>query len=96
MLQDTLVFTINRELCAERYASLPIPGEVTNNMICAGLLNVGGRDSCDGDAGGPVFLGNIIIGIVSWGQRCGDADFPGVATSVSSFTNWILATTANN
>ena len=25
-------------------------------MICAGLVNVGGKDSCQGDSGGPLFV----------------------------------------
>lgn len=63
-------------------------------MICAGLLDVGGRAACQGDGGGPLYYndstaGNIIIGIVSWGHGCSDDTLPGVSTAVASYTEWI-------
>ncbi|KAL0819200.1 hypothetical protein ABMA28_008452 [Loxostege sticticalis] len=91
-LLDTQIYTINNELCRQRYLTLPIPGIVTRNMICAGLLDVGGRDACQGDSGGPLYYGNILIGVVSWGHGCANATFPGISTNVASYTNWIAQT----
>ncbi|CAH2054928.1 unnamed protein product, partial [Iphiclides podalirius] len=92
VLLDTTIYTVNNELCAERYLTLPNPGIVTENMICAGLLDIGGRDACQGDSGGPLYLGDIIVGVVSWGHGCANATFPGVSTAVSPYTDWIVAT----
>lgn len=63
-------------------------------MICAADL---GKDSCQGDSGGP--LTAIIkkkllqIGIVSWGNGCALAGYPGVYTNVglSAINTWITA-----
>ncbi|XP_026756600.1 trypsin, alkaline C-like [Galleria mellonella] len=91
-LRDVTIYTVNNDLCRERYQTLPNPVLVTPNMICAGLLDVGGRDACQGDSGGPLYYGDIIIGVVSWGHGCANATYPGVSTAVAPYTNWILDT----
>ncbi|GBP28912.1 Trypsin CFT-1 [Eumeta japonica] len=67
-LQHVTIYVINNELCRDRYIELDSRFIVTPNMICAGLLDVGGRDACQGDSGGPLYYGNIIVGVVSWGH----------------------------
>ena len=90
--------TINQQLCAERYAYLKTqPGyeympQVTDGMVCAGILDVGGKDACGGDSGGPLaHFGDIIVGVISWGYPCGDPVYPGVSARVSYFSNWVVA-----
>lgn len=97
-LQHVDVNVINQELCAERYAHLKtLPGfqnwpDITDNMLCAGILDVGGKDACQGDSGGPlVHDRNVVIGITSWGYSCADAVYPGVNARVSKYTDWISA-----
>nr|ACR15999.2 serine protease 3 [Mamestra configurata] len=92
ILRDVTIFTIDNELCTGRYASLTIPQRVTENMICAGILDVGGKDACQGDSGGPLYYGDILVGVVSWGRGCADPFYPGVSAKVSSYTEWIVAT----
>ncbi len=71
--------------------------QVTENMICAGNLDAGGRDACQGDSGAPL-LGGLDdleqIGLVSFGQGCAQTKKPGVYTRISSFTGWIDASIA--
>ncbi|XP_048053039.1 transmembrane protease serine 9 [Megalobrama amblycephala] len=65
---------------------------ITDNMICAGLLE-GGKDSCQGDSGGPMVSkqGSVWIqsGVVSFGEGCALANLPGVYARVSNYQNWI-------
>ncbi|KAJ8711578.1 hypothetical protein PYW08_008532 [Mythimna loreyi] len=90
-LRDVTIYTINNELCAARYLTLPWPLVVTENMICAGILDVGGKDACQGDSGGPLYYGEILVGVVSWGHGCANATFPGVSTAVSPYNDWIVS-----
>ncbi|MEV0438910.1 serine protease [Streptomyces spectabilis] len=63
----------------------------TKLNFCAG---VEGKDSCQGDSGGPVFRkvpgreAPILIGVVSYGEGCGDQGAPGVYASTSSAKLW--------
>merc|ERR1719387_1210144 len=66
-------------------------------MICAGVEG-GGKDSCQGDSGGPLFLKKadgselVQVGVVSWGNECANAAFPGVYARVSQFASWFCQT----
>ncbi|CAH2102207.1 unnamed protein product [Euphydryas editha] len=86
-LRHVQIWIVNQAVCRSRYGS--ISRTVTDNMICSGHLDVGGRDTCQFDSGGPLLHNNVIIGITSWGQGCGLPRFPGVSTRVSRYTTWI-------
>ncbi|MGV1080591.1 MAG: S1 family peptidase [Candidatus Nanopelagicales bacterium] len=67
----------------------------SRSMICGGIPQ-GGADSCQGDSGGPLtaWAGKeTLVGIVSWGNGCGRAGFPGIYTRVSTYASWIGSTT---
>lgn len=61
---------------------------VTESMLCAGYKK-GGIDACQMDSGGPLVIGNKLIGIISWGSGCAKPGKPGVYTRVSKIRPWI-------
>jgi len=87
-LNKVTVPIISRASCQASYGT----SAVTTNMICAGFA-AGGKDSCSGDSGGPIVDAStgILVGLVSWGQGCAEAGFPGVYTRVGNFVTWINA-----
>src|SRR5688572_27523241 len=69
-------------------------GQITANMLCAGILNTGGKGFCQGDSGGPVVVQNgaqwKLAGVVSFtGSICGSPQTLSVSTRVSNYTTWI-------
>ncbi|NXG41033.1 FA10 factor, partial [Psilopogon haemacephalus] len=65
---------------------------VTDNMFCAGY-NTEVADACKGDSGGPFTVSYrntwFLLGIVSWGEGCGEKGKYGVYTRVSNYIPWI-------
>ncbi|XP_046979059.1 trypsin CFT-1-like [Vanessa cardui] len=88
-LRHVQIWTVNQQVCKNRYAALGY--YITDNMLCSGWLDVGGRDQCQDDAGGPLIHKSVIVGVSSWGHQCGLARYPGVNTRVPRFTSWIQA-----
>ncbi|MBM4251814.1 MAG: serine protease [Deltaproteobacteria bacterium] len=67
-----------------------------DTMICAGHLGVGQADTCHGDSGGPLYVTSAdgkphLLGVVSWGHDCSEADQPGTYTKVSAYRSWLDA-----
>ncbi|KAL6476704.1 hypothetical protein MHYP_G00152030 [Metynnis hypsauchen] len=87
-LQEVQVPIVGNRKCNCLYGV----GQITDNMVCAGLL-AGGKDSCQGDSGGPLVSkqGGVWIqaGIVSFGAGCAQPNFPGVYTRVSQYQTWV-------
>ncbi|KAK4020476.1 hypothetical protein OUZ56_002450 [Daphnia magna] len=92
-ISDVLL-SVDIPVISDADCSAAYGGSVTSSMMCAGGPN-GGIDSCQGDSGGPLFTGTgaeaVQHGIVSWGQGCAQAAYPGVYTQVSYFLDWIAA-----
>lgn len=79
--------------CASKYRNLG--AELTDKQICAG--GVFAKDTCRGDSGGPLMQRRPegiweVVGIVSFGNRCGLDGWPGVYSSVAGYSDWILST----
>ncbi|XP_059187594.1 coagulation factor X [Centropristis striata] len=71
---------------------------VTDNMFCAGYLDVS-MDACSGDSGGPFVVNYrgtwFLTGVVSWGERCAARGKYGVYTRLGNFLTWIRDTMEN-
>uniref|UniRef100_A0A2A4K6F3 Peptidase S1 domain-containing protein n=1 Tax=Heliothis virescens TaxID=7102 RepID=A0A2A4K6F3_HELVI len=86
-LRHVQVWTVNQAICRNRYVGAS--RIITDNMLCSGWLDVGGRDQCAGDSGGPLYHNRVVVGVSSFGISCGDRFYPGVNVRVSRFTSWI-------
>lgn len=71
--------------CSQAYQEIT---RIDSGMICAKATNPP-RDACQGDSGGPLVANGYLIGIVSWGEGCASAFYPGVYTRVSEYEDWI-------
>ncbi|XP_017016922.1 trypsin alpha-3 [Drosophila kikkawai] len=60
---------------------------IRETMICAAAAN---KDACQGDSGGPLVSGGQLVGVVSWGEECALARFPGVFANVAELRDWVL------
>jgi trypsin len=64
-------------------------------MTCAGYV-AGGIDTCQGDSGGPLVAAELparpLVGLASFGDRCGLPGAPGVYTRLSAFRSFVYGT----
>uniref|UniRef100_A0A8B9PSR2 Transmembrane serine protease 5 n=1 Tax=Apteryx owenii TaxID=8824 RepID=A0A8B9PSR2_APTOW len=92
-LKEALVPLIGTKRCN---SSCMYAGELTARMLCAGYPH-GKVDACQGDSGGPLVCQDgatwRLVGIVSWGQGCGEPNHPGVYTNVAQLLPWIYHVT---
>ncbi|CAG9806988.1 unnamed protein product [Chironomus riparius] len=86
--------------CKQFYGSKGV--DIKNTQFCA--LGKDGKDSCNGDSGGPLMKfkkfpnSNIAyymaVGLVSFGpSKCGLKDAPGIYTRISDYMDWIIENT---
>jgi len=83
--------------------------KITDQMVCASAEDgQGGKDSCQGDSGGPMVTKEDssdgqtagqnyeLIGVVSWGWGCANADEPGVYSRMTAQLDWVLQKTSGS
>ncbi|WP_371618318.1 serine protease [Streptomyces sp. NBC_00454] len=80
---------VPRSTCRSQYGT----GAITDSMICAGV-DAGGKGTCKGDGGGPLYKNGTVIGIVSHANGCARAGSSDILTNVASFRTWIDSKTA--
>ena len=99
VLREVKVPFVSDQTCANSYdenkAFLTGGTFDAGTMVCAGDA-LGGRDSCFGDSGGPIFVpgpsgGVVQVGTVSWGYECAYPTFYGIYSrlGVSALHDWI-------
>uniref|UniRef100_A0A182NV84 trypsin n=1 Tax=Anopheles dirus TaxID=7168 RepID=A0A182NV84_9DIPT len=71
---------VKQATCDEVYREVD---PFTKRMLCAGYAG-GGRDSCEGDSGGPLLCRGIQAGITSWGIGCAKPSRYGVYSDVGN------------
>ncbi|XP_078508726.1 transmembrane protease serine 9-like [Lissotriton helveticus] len=101
-LQEVELPLINAQSCDAMYhVNLSVPRDITivqDSMICAGSAR-GGKDSCQGDTGGPLVCQYndawLLAGVVSYRDLCGQPNRPGIYTLVPAYTQWIIQNVPN-
>ncbi|XP_055642437.1 trypsin 3A1-like [Toxorhynchites rutilus septentrionalis] len=83
-LHSVMVPLVKHDDCKAVYARF---GTVlSGQMLCAG--GEPGKDSCVGDSGGPLVCRDKLVGVVSWGRRCGS--HYGIYGNVSTVRGWVI------
>jgi len=89
-LMEVMVKTMSNSQCCAADKAYSC-SDITDPMLCASNP---GKDSCQGDSGGPLVTKGTdgrytLIGVVSWGNGCAQADAPGVYARVTNKLDWI-------
>jgi trypsin len=88
-LQWVTLTTLTNADCRNRH-SAGNAARVFDNTICT--FTRAGQGTCMGDSGGPLAVGNTVIGAVSWGIPCAVGS-PDVYARISSHRAWISSVT---
>jgi trypsin len=105
-LHQVHVPLVSTGLCEEAYAT--IEQAITPRMLCAGGTTLSGQgrtDSCYGDSGGPLVEeepgasqphGDVLLGLVDFGNGCAQVGYPGVYVRVAdpAVANFLQTNTA--
>ncbi|OWZ05253.1 Serine protease trypsin-like protein [Phytophthora megakarya] len=90
-LQRADVELISNEECSNQIF-------VDDSKMCS--RPIGTQNACTGDYGGPVIVegsgGDILVGMVSWGDDCGNPGYPSSYSRISVGREWIDAIIRGN
>ncbi|BCE03473.1 S1 family peptidase [Marinicellulosiphila megalodicopiae] len=89
-MQRVDIFKVSNAQCKANYKNIGVDF-IEELMMCASDI---GKDSCQGDSGGPLLYSDgqafYHTGIVSFGNGCAEASYPGIYTRTDVFYDWIL------
>lgn len=92
ILQTVRLPIIDNKVCQTMFADAGHYKYIKNSFLCAGYSQ-GGRDTCEGDSGGPLMMKQddvwTLIGTVSHGIKCAEPNLPGVYMKTWSYLPWI-------
>lgn len=93
-LREVKLVVWNNTECNQRFAQ-----PITDVFLCAGAKKREG-DACQGDSGGPLMVQTkskqwTLVGVISWGIKCGEPGIPGIYTRVSHFLDYIYEHAVN-
>lgn len=84
------------EIVSQDYCKKAFEKHVTITEVYLCASNTGStKDSCQGDSGGPLVMFEpekkrwYLMGIVSFGKKCAEPDYPGVYSRITKFLSWI-------
>ena len=94
VLQVAKLPVIGNRQCQEMYQASGHSKLISDSFLCAGLER-GGRDSCEGDSGGPLQVQRasdqrwVLAGTVSHGIKCAEPNLPGIYIRTAAYLPWI-------
>uniref|UniRef100_A0A1A9ZHN4 Peptidase S1 domain-containing protein n=1 Tax=Glossina pallidipes TaxID=7398 RepID=A0A1A9ZHN4_GLOPL len=88
---------LDDDKCFESIKRDPSEKGINNRTNMCVIPSTGGKGTCNGDGGGPLFLNHpdfpcqfLVVGVLSYGQSiCGTGDYPSVFTRVKLYIDWI-------
>lgn len=99
ILQTVKLPIIANDKCQKMFADAGHYKFIGSNFVCAGYPQ-GGKDSCEGDSGGPLMMEHdgvwTLVGTVSHGIKCAEPNMPGVYMKTFSYLNWIKSVIGQN
>lgn len=94
VLREVKLVIWNNTECDNRFIQ-----PITEVFLCAGPKRREG-DSCQGDSGGPLMVQSrskqwTLVGVISWGIKCGEPGVPGIYTRIPHFLDYIYEHAVN-
>lgn len=79
--------------CQQMFLAAGHVKAIRDTFVCAGY-NDGGKDSCEGDSGGPLMVQKdgrwLLVGTVSHGIKCAEPNLPGVYMRTCTYEPCII------
>jgi trypsin len=92
LLQKVHLNVISNEHCFNETGYRAVADYMDPTMLCAWGP---GRDACGGDSGGPLVAKDnstgrrVLVGVISFGVGCGQAEYPGVYSRLGDHLAWV-------